>query len=75
MKIHVDLFLIVSSVIKGKIMLPLYNDQISLLAVLADYTGLLHNDHLSIITSETLSPKWSSYTGLTVHGDPNTNTS
>ena len=34
-KMHIDLFLPVSCVIKWKVMLPLYNDQISLLTVLA----------------------------------------
>ena len=48
-------------------MLPLYNDQISLLTVLAVYTCLLYNGHLSITTTETSSPKWSLYTSLTVH--------
>ena len=46
-------------------MLPLNNNQISLLTLFWPlYTGLLHNDHLSITTAETLSPKWSLYTGL-----------
>ena len=49
-----------------KITLPLYNDQISLLTVLPLYTGLLYKDHLSITTTDTSSPKWSLYTGLTV---------
>ena len=47
-------------------MLSLYNDQISLLVVLAVNTGLLYNDHLPITTAETSSPKWSLYTDLTV---------
>ena len=34
-KIHADLFLSASCMIKWKVMLPLYNDQISLLTVLA----------------------------------------
>ena len=56
----------VSCVIKWKIMLPLYNNQISLLTVFAIIHGLLYNDHLSITTTETLSHKWSLNTGLTV---------
>ena len=45
-------------------MLPLYNKEISLLTILI----IIHrsNNHLSITTTETLSPKWSLYTGLTV---------
>ena len=66
-KMHTNFFLSVSCVIKWKIMLPLYNDQISLLTVLAVYTCLLYNGHLSITTTETSSPKWSLYTSLTVH--------
>ena len=65
-KMHANLFLSVSCVIKWKIMLPLYIDQISLLTVLAVYTSLLYNDHLSIRITETSSSKWSSYTGLTL---------
>ena len=53
-------------VIRWKIMLPLYNHQISLLTILLLYKGLLYNDHLSIMTTEIWSSKWSLYTGLTV---------
>ena len=50
-------------------MLWLCNDQILLLTVLALYTGLLYNDHLSITIAEISSPKWSFYRGLTVYED------
>ena len=68
MKIHADLFLPVSCVTKSKVMLPLNNNQISLLTLFWPlYTGPLHNDHLSVTITETLSPKWLLYTGLTVY--------
>ena len=54
----------VSCVINWKTMLPLDNNEISLLTILI----IIHrsNNHLSITTTETSSPKWSLYTGLTV---------
>ena len=64
--IHADLFFSISCVIKWKIMLSLYNDQISLLTVLAVihrsslWWPPVHNDCKNFVT------KWLLYTGLTV---------
>ena len=62
----IDLFLSVSCMIKWKVMLPLYNDEMLLLTVLDVNAAVPYNNHLSITTAETLFPQWSLYTGLTV---------
>ena len=65
-KTHADLFWSVSCVIKWKIIFLYTTTKYHYWQFWLLYTGLLCNDHLPIMTTETLSPKWSLYTGLTV---------